>query len=87
VATRPDFQDGDSQNVAVLVQVGDRPDLTLIHTSVLHVGRAGVEVGNTDSGLTHLNLRRGDWPIEIWVDAADPAEVSRVVFVLTEPSA
>jgi hypothetical protein len=87
VATRPDFRGGESQDVAVLVQVGERPDLTLIHMSVLYVGRAGVKVGNTDSGLTHINLRTGDWPIEIWVDATDPAEVSCVVFVLTEPSA
>jgi hypothetical protein len=55
--------------------------------SVLYVGRAGVQVGNSDSGLTHVDLRAGNWPIEIWVDEPDPADVGRVVFVLTEPSA
>ncbi len=49
---------------------------------VLHVGRAGIVVGNAESRLAPLDLPRGSWPVEIWVDAAVPGEVSRVVFVL-----
>lgn len=83
VATRPDAVRGHLQMVRVEVWTGERPDgLRKIHDGVLHVGRAGVVVGNSEYRLAPLNLPRGSWPLEIWVDAVLPGEVSRVAFAL-----
>jgi len=83
VTTRPDTASGRLRMVRMQVWTGQRPDdLRKIHDSVLHVGRAGVVVGNEEYRLISLDLPRGDWPLEIWVDAAAPGEVSRVVFAL-----
>jgi hypothetical protein len=85
VATRPDTADGRLQEVQVEVWTGQHPDgMHQIHTGVLSVGRAGAVVGNGESRLVPANLPEGNWQLEIWVDAHDPEDISKVVFALPE---
>jgi hypothetical protein len=83
VATRPDTGPTGPQTVVVEVWIGSPPaGLRMVHASVLVVGRAGIVVG-TDATPTRLELAPGSYPVQIWVDAARPEDVARVVFALS----
>lgn len=86
VATRPDVGPGSAGPVLVEVMRDEVPaDLTLVHQSSLYISDGGVKVGNEESGLLAVDLPRGTWALQIWVDSQVPAEVSRVTFVVTAP--
>jgi hypothetical protein len=86
VATRPDAGPGSSGQVLVQVLRDEVPsNLVLIHRSQLYISDQGVDVGNVESGLVHVDLPRGTWGLEIWTDSERPADVSRVTFVLAQP--
>lgn len=60
-----------------------RPEgLRLLHTSVLYVGSAGVELGNAEDSLIHTHVPPGEWKVEIWVDRDREDTMRRVAFVL-----
>jgi hypothetical protein len=83
VATRSDLGESGPQAVTVEVWIGTRPlGLRKVHQSILSVGGHGVLVGNAETGFTKLDLPRGEHHTEIRVNAGQPADVSRVVFVV-----
>ena len=83
VATRPHSDSDRAQVVRVELWAGRSPHgLRLLHSSVLYVGGAGVELGNAENSLIHAEVPAGDWDIEIWVDSDRDHAVRRVAFVL-----
>jgi hypothetical protein len=87
VATRPDWGPDGACTVRVEVWSDDEPaGLRCIHQGVMHVGSQGVVVGNDQSGsMTELALAAGEHRLRIFADAEASRDVSRVVFVLSEP--
>ena len=87
VATRPDWGPDGACTVRVEVWSDDEPaGLRCIHQGVMHVGSQGAVVGNDQSGsMTELALAAGEHRLRIFADAEASRDVSRVVFVLSEP--
>ena len=83
VRTAAECAQGSASTIRVELWGSTRPDgLELLHSSVLSVGRAGVELGNADNSLVTACVPAGDWEIEAWVDAREASAVCRVAFVL-----
>jgi hypothetical protein len=72
------------QRVVVEVWDEEPPEgLTKVHETTFRVGGHGVRVGNHQGGgAADLDLPRGVYPIEVWVDGYVPDGVRRVVFLL-----
>jgi hypothetical protein len=90
VATQPPAGPSGPVTTAVEVWRNQTPTgLHLVYQSILRVGDHGVRVGNPNpgsGGLTGLDLPRGDYPMQVWVDAHHPARVTRVAFVVIDPA-
>ncbi|WP_020579702.1 hypothetical protein [Actinopolymorpha alba] len=87
VATQSDIGATGPQSVCVEVWSDYEPKgLRWVHETVLYLGNHGVDVGNFEVGESAgLTLARGEYPLQVWVDADTPEQVSRVVFVLGPP--
>ena len=85
VATRGDVSRQGPHSVIVEVWCQEAPTgLHEVHRSVLAVGAHGIEVGNEDSGhLTSLDISRGQYDLQVWVDGDKPDRVALVAFVLS----
>lgn len=75
--------DGGPVPVAVRLLRDERPtDRRLVHRTSLKVQGREVIVGNEMSQTRRVPCPRGVYPLEVWVDADRPEEVSAVDFVV-----